>query len=345
MVTRKSASAKMPEKKKKLPPPEPGPVGAFVKRHYRHFNAAALVDAAEGYRVFLARGGRMMISIAGAMSTAELGLSLAEMIRRDKVHLITCTGANLEEDIFNLVAHDFYEQVPHYRDLTPKDEAALLSRHMNRVTDTCIPEMEAMRRIEKAMLQVWTSADKAGKRYFPHEYFQQILKSGALKKYYQIDPEHSWMLAAMENNVPIVVPGWEDSTLGNMYAAAVIRGDVRNVHTVRSGIEYMTWLAEYYTETTRAAPLGMFQIGGGIAGDFPICVVPMLHQDLERENVPLWGYFCQISDSTTSYGSYSGAAPNEKITWGKLGIDTPKYIIESDATIVAPLIFAYLLGW
>jgi deoxyhypusine synthase len=328
------------------PPSTPtlGPVGTFLKHHYRHFNSAALIDAAQGYQDFLAGGGRMMITLAGAMSTAELGLSLAEMIRQKKIHLIVCTGANLEEDIFNLVAHDYYERVPHYRDLTPQDEADLLSRHMNRVTDTCIPEMEAMRRIEKAMLEVWTAADRKGERYFPHEFFRQVLSSGALAEYYQIDPKDSWMVAAMEENVPIVVPGWEDATLGNMYAAAVIRGEIENVHTVRSGIEYMVWLARYYQESTRDSPLGMFQIGGGIAGDFPICVVPMLHQDLEIE-APLWGYFCQISDSTTSYGSYSGAVPNEKITWGKLGIDTPKFIIESDASIVAPLVFAYLLGW
>jgi len=321
-----------------------GPVGQFVRHHYRHFNAAALVDAAEGYAQFLDDGGRMMVTLAGAMSTAELGLSFAEMIRRDKVHLIVCTGANLEEDVFNLVAHDFYERVPHYRDLTPSDEAALLARHMNRVTDTCIPEMEAMRRLEKAMLDVWTRADQKGERYFPHEFFQQALASGALKEHYQIDPAHSWMVAAMEKGVPVVVPGWEDSTLGNMYAAACLRGEVKNVHTVRTGIEYMTWLAEFYVQSTKQSPLGMFQIGGGIAGDFPICVVPMLHQDLGKE-APLWGYFCQVSDSTTSYGSYSGAVPNEKITWGKLGVSTPKHVIESDATIVAPLIFAYLLGW
>ena len=89
--------------------------------------------------------------------------------------------------------------------------------------------------------------------------------------------------------------------------------------------------------------MGFFQIGGGIAGDFPICVVPMLRQDMEQEDTPLWGYFCQISDSTTSYGSYSGTVPNEKITWGKLGPDTPSYVVESDATIVVPLIFAKVL--
>ena len=321
------------------------PVSAFLRHHYRHFNAASLIDAAEAYRRHLDQGGKMFVTLAGAMSTAELGLSLAEMIRQDKIHGISCTGANLEEDIFNLVAHDYYERVPHWRDLTPQDEQALLDRHMNRVTDTCIPEEEAMRRIEKVILEEWVAADQKGERYFPHEFMYRILRSGALEQYYQIDPKDSWMLAAAEKNLPIFVPGWEDSTMGNIYASHVISGDVKNVHTVRTGIEYMIELADWYTETTKDASLGFFQIGGGIAGDFPICVVPMLHQDLRREDVPLWGYFCQISDSTTSYGSYSGAIPNEKITWGKLGVDTPKFVIESDATIVAPLIFALVLGW
>jgi deoxyhypusine synthase len=321
------------------------PVKEFIKHHYRHFNAAALIDAAQGYVDHLEKGGKMFVTIAGAMSTAELGLSLAEMIRQDKIHGISCTGANLEEDVFNLVAHDFYERVPRYRDLTPADEQKLLERHMNRVTDTCIPEMEAMRRIEKVVLDEWVKADKAGERYFPHQFMYKILLSDALKDSYQIDPRNSWLLAAAEKNLPIFVPGWEDSTLGNMYSGHVISGDVKNVHTVRTGIEYMIELADWYTNLTKEHSLGFFQIAGGIAGDFPICVVPMLHQDLQREDVPLWGYFCQISDSTTSFGSYSGAVPNEKITWGKLGVDTPSFIVESDATIVAPLIFAYVLGW
>jgi len=320
-------------------------ITSFIKHHYRHFNAAALVDAAEAYKAHLASGGKMFMTIAGAMSTAELGLSLAEMIRQDKVHGICCTGANLEEDVFNLVAHDYYERVPHYRDLTPSDEADLLNRHINRVTDTCIPEMEAMRRIENEVLQEWIRADEAGERHFPHQFMYKILLSGSLSGSFQIDPKNSWLLAAAEKNLPMFVPGWEDATLGNMYAGHCITGDVKKVHTVRTGIEYMMELAEWYTQTTKTSPLGFFQIGGGIAGDFPICVVPMLHQDLQREHVPLWAYFCQISDSTTSYGSYSGAVPNEKITWGKLGEKTPKFIVESDASIVAPLMFAYVLGW
>jgi deoxyhypusine synthase len=280
-----------------------GPITQFVKHHYRHFNAAALIDAADGYKAHVEGGGKMMITLAGAMSTAELGLSLAEMIRQDKVHLISTTGANLEEDVFNLVAHDHYERIPNYRDLTPADEQKLLERHLNRVTDTCIPEGEAMRRLEKIALKVWTDADKAGKRFYPHEFFYQMIRSGELEQYFQIDPKDSWMVAACEKNLPMIVPGWEDSTLGNMYAAACLRGDVKNVHTVRTGIEYMTFLAEFYQGVTKNTSIGMFQIGGGIAGDFPICVVPMLHQDMGIE-AKLWGYFCQISDSTTSYGSY-----------------------------------------
>ena len=317
-------------------------VAEFVRHHYRHFNSAALIDAADGYIAQIKKGGKMMVTLAGAMSTAELGLSLAEMIRQDKVHIITCTGANLEEDIFNLVAHDHYVRVPKYRELSPADEQKLLDKHLNRVTDTCIPEGEAIRRIEKAILAEWQSADQKGERFFPHEFFYKLIRSGVLKQHFQIDPKDSWMVAACEKNIPIICPGWEDATLGNIFAAHCMKGDIKNVHTVRTGIEYMIFLSDWYRKNSAGPGVGFFQIGGGIAGDFPICVVPMLEQDME-EPTPLWAYFCQISDSTTSYGSYSGAVPNEKITWGKLAAETPKFIVESDATIVAPLIFACVL--
>lgn len=321
-----------------------GPITAFMLKHYKHFNAATIVDAAAGYEEQLNQGNKMMITLAGAMSTAELGISLADMIRQDKVHIITCTGANLEEDIMNLVAHSHYKRVPEYRDLSPDEEWALLEKGLNRVTDTCIPEEEAFRRLQSHIFDIWSKAEAKNERYFPHEYMYKMLLSGVLEQYYEIDPKNSWMLAAAEKNLPIIVPGWEDSTMGNIFASYCIKGELKP-STMKSGIEYMTWLADWYTENTKHNGIGFFQIGGGIAGDFPICVVPMLYQDLERTDTPFWSYFCQISDSTTSYGSYSGAVPNEKITWGKLGIDTPKFIIESDATIVAPLIFAYLLGW
>lgn len=320
-----------------------GPISQFIEHNYRHFNAAALMDAAKGYETHLLEGGKMMITLAGAMSTAELGISLAEMIREDKVQIISCTGANLEEDIMNLVAHSHYKRVPNYRDLSPQDEWDLLENHYNRVTDTCIPEEEAFRRLQKHIHALWQEADQKGERYFPHEFMYQMIRSGVLEQYYEIDPKDSWMVAAAEKNLPIVCPGWEDSTMGNIFASYVIKNEMKAT-TMKSGIEYMVWLADWYRNNSSGKGVGFFQIGGGIAGDFPICVVPMMYQDLEWVDVPFWSYFCQISDSTTSFGSYSGAVPNEKITWGKLDIHTPKFIVESDATIVAPLIFAWILG-
>ncbi len=319
------------------------PIRTFIETHYRHFNAAALGDAAKAYERHLDQGGKMMVTLAGAMSTAELGVSLAQMIRQNKVHAISCTGANLEEDLFNLVAHEHYRRIPNYRDLTAKDEERLLEQQLNRVTDTCIPEEEAMRVLERRLVKFWKEADQTKKRYLPHEYFYQLIRSGQLETAYQIDPKNSWLLAACEKDLPIYVPGWEDSTLGNVFAARTLDGTLSSSHCIKSGIDYMVNLIQWYRETSQNHSIGFFQIGGGIAGDFPICVVPLLTQDL-KQKTPYWGYFCQISDSTTSYGSYSGAVPNEKITWGKLEASTPKFVIESDATIVAPLIFSYVLN-
>jgi len=318
-----------------------GNIREFVDRNYRHFNAAVIKDASNAYIDHINSGKKMMITLAGAMSTAELGISLAKMIREDKVQIISCTGANLEEDIMNLIAHSQYKRIPNYRDLSPKDEEDLLNKGFNRVTDTCIPEEMAFRKLQKYLYREWGNAARLDVRRFPHEYLYEIIRSDDFSSEYEIDPKDSWVVAACEKNIPIIVPGWEDSTTANIFAGYCIEGEFAP-QAVKSGIEYMVFLANWYQENADTAGVGFFQIGGGIAGDFPICVVPMLNQDLGKK-VPVWSYFCQISDSTTSFGSYSGAVPNEKITWGKLMPETPKFVIESDATIVAPLMFEYIL--
>lgn len=318
----------------------------FIDTHYKHFNAASLKDAAVGFKTHIDNGGQMLVTLAGAMSTAELGISLAEMIREGKVHAISCTGANLEEDLFHMVACDHYKRIPDYRYLTKEDDFKLWEEHNNRVTDTCIPEAEAMRVLESYLDAVWKKADANGERYFPHEFFYQIIKETDIQKHFQKDPNTSWLIAACEKNLPIFVPGAEDSTTGNMFAGRVLLGELKAA-TMKSGMEYMVECMEWYKKESAKQSIGFFQIGGGIAGDFICCVIPTLNQDFRGifEPVPMWGYFCQISDSTTSYGSYSGATPNEKITWGKLKPETPMFVIESDATICAPLIFGYVLGW
>ena len=315
----------------------------FVKENYKHFNAAVLREAAEGWVSHLKKGGKMFLAMAGALSTGEIGISLAEMIRKGKVHCISCTAANMEEDVFNLIAHTKYRKVSNYRDLTPKEELELKNSHLNRVADTCIPEEDAIRKLEEVLFPLWKEAEEKSKRFFPYEFIYQAIKKGVLKKYYEIDPKNSWVVAACEKNLPIFTPGWEDSTLGNGLVAEVRSGRFKSFNFVKNGLEQMNFLIDWYLENTKDSSVGFFQIGGGIAGDFAICVVPLIRQDLKKD-CKLWGYFCQITDSTTSYGSYSGAAPNEKITWEKLGIDTPRFAIESDATIVAPLIFQYVLA-
>ena len=309
----------------------------FIKRHYHHFNAGALADCAESLNEFLDNDGRLIITLAGAMSTAGIGRSLAPAIRAQKIHAICCTGANLEEDLFRLVASSSYERIDDWRDLTAESDAELAKRGKNRVTDVAIPEEEAIRYIEKPLLQLWKDAEAAGDRRFPHEYLYDLLLHGGLE--FDSDPKDSWLMAAADANLPIFVPGWEDSTLGNILVSKVIDCTIQSPDIVKGGLHSMQALADWYREDDSST--GILQVGGGIAGDFAICVVPMLRQDVGEE-VPLWSWFGQISESRPSYGGYSGAPPNEKISWGKLGVETPRFVIESDATIVLPLILESL---
>ena len=309
----------------------------FIKRHYHHFNAGALADCAESLNEFIENDGRLIITLAGAMSTAGIGRSLAPAIRAQRIHAICCTGANLEEDLFRLVASSSYEQVEDWRDLSAESDAELAERGMNRVTDVAIPEEEAIRYIEKPLLQLWKDAEAVGDSRFPHEYLYDLLLHGGLE--FDSDPNDSWLMAAADANLPIFVPGWEDSTLGNILVSKVIDCTLQSPDIVKGGLHSMQALADWYREDN--SPTGILQVGGGIAGDFAICVVPMLRQDV-GESVSLWSWFGQISESRPSYGGYSGAPPNEKISWGKLGVETPRFVIESDATIVLPLILESL---
>jgi len=319
-------------------------LGLFEKLFF-NFNARQMKDATLAFKKHLDDKGKMFLAMGGAMSSAQMGITLAPMIKNEKIHAISCTGANLEESVFRLVAHNSYKDYPDYRYFTKQDDEDILNRGERRVTDTSIPEEEAFRVVEPIILRHWKEAQEKGERYFPHEYFYKVLLSDELKGKYEGNPEHCWLLEAAKKNLPIVVPGWEDSTLGNIFAGYCKAGEVSPT-VMKTGVEYMMYLYDRYTELAgevKDGPgLGFFQIGGGISGDFPICVVPSIKYDLKKEVRP-WGYFCQISDSTTSYGSYSGATPNEKITWDKLTKHTPMFVIESDATIIAPLMFEAIL--
>ena len=277
-----------------------GQLRAFMQRHYTNFNSRETLAAAQGFESHLDAGGKMMVTLAGAMSTAGIGRVLARMIREDKVHAITCTGANLEEDIFLLLAGNEYEWCPDWRALSAADEQALLDRGMNRVTDTCIPET-VMRHFEGRLLALWREAGSSGRRRFPHEWFGEVFAQADFADHFQRPAEDSWMLAAAEKGLPIFCPGWEDSTMGNVFTAGAIRGEYGH-EVVKLGTEAMAALVGWYAEesglaadgqrrpdTDRGPGIGFFQVGGGIAGDFPICAVPLMLQDLRWQETPLWG--------------------------------------------------------
>ncbi len=316
------------------------PVLEFILKNYKNFNARVTRDALLAYWKHLQADGKMFWTLAGAMSSAQLGITLAPAIREGIIHGISSTGANLEESLFRLVAHDGYKDFPEYRYFTKSDDTKILKNRMRRVTDTSIPEDEAFRAVEKFIVPMWEDATKNKTRKFWHQYFYELIQK-LPAKLHEGKADESWLLAAAKANLPMVVPGYEDSTFGNIFASHVKLQEC-DASIVKSGIEYMAELYDQYGEMSKGAGVGFFQIGGGIAGDFPICVVPSIKYDLQKKAKP-WAYFCQISDSTTSYGSYSGATPNEKITWDKLTEKTPMYVIESDATIVAPLILSALL--
>ena len=282
-----------------------------------------------------------MVSLAGAMSTAEIGKTLAPLIRAGMVHAITSTGANIEEDLFNLLGNSRYKLQPQWRYLTMAQDATTLAEGFNRVTDTCIPE-DVMLDLHEGLLELWQKAERERLRHFHWEYFYQLIRSGFLEGRQDANLEDSWVVAACEKNIPIYTPGVEDSTLGNMFCSDVMQGRLASHAVLKSGTEQFAHLMDWYRASDSDHPIGFFQIGGGIAGDFAMCAVPAIIQDLEIE-CKHWRYFCHIGDAVTSYGGYSGCPPNEKVSWHKLDSDTETYTINSDASIVAPLIFQYVL--
>ena len=314
----------------------------FMEKNYKHFNARETLAAAEAYHKFVTEdNGKMFLAMAGAMSTAEIGITLAPMIRAGKISAISCTAANIEEDLFNLVANKRYKLQPNWRYLTMEDDAKTRDEGMNRVTDTCIPE-DVMIEMSEALLKLWSDAAEKGESFFHWEYYYKLIRSGFFEGKNDVPMENSWLVAAAEMDIPVYTPGVEDSTLGNMFCAYVMQGEVKNHTAIKSGTEQFEHLTNWYMENDKKHPIGFFQIGGGIAGDFSMCVVPSILQDHLKE-CKRWRYFCHIGDAVTSYGGYSGCPPNEKVTWHKLDVDTVNFTINSDASIVAPLIFSYVL--
>lgn len=327
------------------------PVSAFAEKTLNHCNGGATYQAAMWLKDHLDKGGKLVVTLAGALSSFQVGVMLAELIRQDKVHLISATGANHEESYYRYVAHSRYAYIPRYTELTPEQEAELRDAGLRRITDTFLPEDESVRIMEPRLLAMWKEAQAKGKSYFPHEYFRNLFAKGLIKPDPLANTEDCWTYAAYKKNIPIVIPGFEDSTMGNIFASYTYYGKYRKDKTVvldprimKTGMSYFTYLYDWYMEASKEHPVAFLQLGGGIAADFPICVVPSLKHDLLWPRVRDWAGFIEIGSSPMSYGSYSGAGGKEKITWDKLSISSYYQIIQSDVTVAFPWIAAVLLG-
>jgi deoxyhypusine synthase len=328
------------------------PVSDYAARTLLHCNGGATLEAALWLKNHLNSGGKLVVTIAGALSSFEIGVVLAELIRQDRVHLISATGANHEESYYRYVAHSHYANIPRYTELTPEQEAELRDAGLRRITDTFLPEDESVRIMEPHLVKMWQEASEKKERYFPHEYFRRLFSENLIQPDPQANPDDCWVYAAYEKNIPIVVPGFEDSSMGNIFAAYTYDGSYKkkdapmlDVSVMKTGMEYMHFLYGWYMEESKGAPIAFLQLGGGISADFPICVVPSLKGDLQTEDeVRDWAGFIEIGSSPMSYGSYSGAGGKEKITWRKLSTESYYQIIQSDVTAVFPWIAAVLLG-
>ena len=328
------------------------PVSAFAERTLRHCNGGATLQAGLWLKSHLDNGGKLIVTIAGALSSFQIGVVLAELIRRDKVHLVSATAANHEESYYRYVAHSHYAYIPRYTELTPEQEAELRDAGLRRLTDTFLPEDESVRIMEPHLLKMWQDAEKAGEQYFPHEYFRRLFSEDLIKADAEANPNDCWAYAAFQKNIPIVIPGFEDSTMGNIFASYTYsgkhrtdNGPVLDPHIMKTGIQYFTWMYDWYMEQSKDHPIAFLQLGGGIAADFPICVVPSIKHDLKlHDKVRDWAAFIEIGSSPMSYGSYSGAGGKEKITWDKLATTSYCQIIQSDVTVAFPWLAAVLLG-
>ncbi len=328
------------------------PVSTFAMRTLQHCNGGATLQSALWLKDHLDRGGKLVVTISGALSSFQVGVMLAELIRQDKVHLISATAANHEESYYRYVAHSHYAYSPRYTELTPEQEAELRDAGLRRITDTFLPEDESVRIMEPHLLAMWQDAQKKGERYFPHEYFRRLFEKKLIKADKGANPADCWALAAYEKNVPIVIPGFEDSTMGNIFASYTYAGPHRkdkktiiDQHVMKTGLEYFTWLYDWYMKESKDTPIAFLQLGGGIAADFPICVVPSIKHDLKQHGkVRDWAGFIEVGSSPMSYGSYSGAGGKEKITWDKLSTKSYYQVIQSDVTVVFPWMAAVLLG-
>lgn len=347
---------------RKYQPSHRTPVSNMLVATKRHCNGGRTVDAGLWLRDHCDKGGKIFLTMAGAGSSFQSGVWIGKLIRAGKIGGISVTGANLEESLYRLFANSHYAHIPEYESLTRKEEKELDRAGLRRITDTFLPEEESVRVILPMLEKLWREAMTKGESRLWHEYFFELFERKMIRFDPTANPDDCWLYQAWLHGVPVFVPGFEDSTMGNIFTHACYDGNhpfLRRYKlrkpidpsVVQPNICYMHELAEWYMSSTKKQGLAFFQLGGGIAADFPICVVPHIKKDFLFEKssvvqdrlVPPWAGYIEIHSSPMSFGSYSGAGGKEKITWSKLAENAFIIQICGDYTEHAPDIAALIL--
>ncbi len=340
------------------------PVTNFLVKTKLHCNAGKVTEAGFFLKQHCDDGGTIFVSMSGAGSTFQMGKTLAKLISEGKVGGLSVTGANLEESLYRYIAFSEYAYIPRYAELTKHEEQELAEAGLRRITDTFLPEDESVRIILPKMRKLWEKAQREGKSYFWHEYFFQLFEHNLIKADPATSAEDCWLYQAWKHKVPVYVPGAEDSTMGNIFAQLCYKGKDKflskykekkplSLSIIKHSFEYMHHLAETYMKIATKRAVAHLQLGGGIAADFWICVIPHLKKDylwrkpikFQAKTIPALKGFIEVSSAPTSQGSYTGAGGNEKITWEKLNTESFSLRIDADYTTVLPDLAAIILGW
>lgn len=351
---------------RKYTPSPKTPISNWLVHTMRHCNGGRTVDAGLWLKKHCDEGGKIFLTMSGAGSSFQQGIMISELIRAGKIGGISVTGANLEESLYRALANEAYGNIPDYQELTRNQEQEFDDVGLRRITDTFLPEGETVRVILPLFEKMWRAAHRGKERRLWHEYFFDLFTWKMITPEQMTNPRDCWLYQAWLHKIPIFVPGYEDSTMGNIFTYYCFNGTHPflkrykqrkpiNNDVVLPGTAYMHSLVQMYMNATRGGKknwLAFLQLGGGIAADFPICVVPHLKKDYLAEEslqkqkrlIPPWAGFVEIFSSPMSYGSYSGAGGKEKITWSKLNPDAYMMQIQGDYTMHFPPIAALVLG-
>jgi deoxyhypusine synthase len=276
---------------------------------------------------------QVVLTLAGAMTVAKMGLVICDMIDHGLVQAVVSTGA--------LMAHGFVEStgLAHYKYRDGMDDAALYERGYNRVYDTLEPEsnLEHVEQILYAILREWDASEtlcsqKLNARLGQYLIARHPQTRGVLK-------------SASEHGVPVYVPAFSDSEIG--LGVAIHNREQTLAGKPRIHFDPFLDLEHYSTAVSKASRLGIFTIGGGVPRNWAQQVGPYL-EIIERTlgekaggMITRFHYGVRICPEPVHWGGLSGCTYSEGVSWGKF-VPPAKggrfAEVYSDATIAWPIV-------